>query len=64
MGMSRAWVFSVLDLDDKPADLSIGVEAGHVTCRGPKWWKADPDTARKIRFAQQEAETLARGQRP
>ena len=62
--MSRAWVFQVLDLENKPADLSIGVEAGHVTCRAPRWWKADPDTAARIRAAQEEAEALARGQRP
>lgn len=60
--MSRAWVFQVLDVDDQPASLSYGVEGGHVTCRGPKWWKADPDTSEKIRAAQEEAETLARGQ--
>lgn len=60
--MSRAWVFSVLDLDNQPADLSIGIEAGYVTCRGPKWWKTDPDTAARIRAAQEEAERLARGQ--
>lgn len=60
--MSRAWVFSVLDLDDQEAALSFGVEGGFVTCRGPRWWKTDPDTAAKIRAAQEEAETLARGQ--
>lgn len=60
----RAWVFSVLDVDDKEASLSIGVEAGNVTCRGPKWWKADPDTSAKIQAAQAEAERVARGQRP
>jgi hypothetical protein len=60
----KAWVFQVLDLDDQPASLSIGVEGGYVTCRAPKWWKADPDTARKIQQAQAEAEALARGQRP
>jgi hypothetical protein len=58
------WVFQVLDLDNEPADLSIGVEAGHVTCRAPRWWKADPDTAARIREAQAEAETVARGQQP
>lgn len=60
--MSRAWVFSVLNVDDQEASLSFGVEGGFVTCRGPKWWKADPDTAARIRAAQEEAERMARGQ--
>ncbi len=62
--MSRSWVFSVLDLDDKEAALSFGVEGGYVTCRGPRWWKADPDTAARIRAAQAEAEQMARGPQP
>lgn len=60
----RVWVFSVLDLDDQESALSIGVEGGYVTCRAPRWWKTDPDTAAKIRAAQEEAEQVARGQRP
>ncbi len=61
--MSRVWVFSVLDLEDKEASLAFGVEGGFVTCRGPRWWKTDPDTAAKIRVAQEEAEAVARGHR-
>lgn len=60
--MSRSWVFQVIDVDDQPASISFGIEGGYVTCRGPKWWKADPETSTRIRAAQEEAESLVRRQ--
>lgn len=62
-GRRLVWVFSVLDVENNEVALAYSAEGGSVTCSGPKWWKADPDTSAKIRDAQQQAEGRAREQR-